>query len=244
MANSDITAFSCGGELVVDSRLIAERLGIEHRSFVRTTKKYQAHIEKRFGQVRFEITPTKKDGSVGGDHPVYALLTEPQATVLMSFSKNTEEVIECKLDLVEAFEKAKAALRTLTQPTETLAIEAWVLDHPQPWEEHFFSEWRKEAERLTGWRWSWRCMSRFINQAVYDWMPTAVTDRLNEVNPINTAGRRQSKHHQHLTDGADTQVLKVYIRTSYELMIVCGDKSEFLRLIRNRHTKAIQPWLF
>ncbi|NEZ64647.1 hypothetical protein D0962_17940 [Leptolyngbyaceae cyanobacterium CCMR0082] len=243
MANSDITAFSCGGELVVDSRLIAERLGIEHRSFVRTTKKYQPRIEKRFGHLRCEITTVKN--SVGAENEaIHYLLTEPQATSLMSFSKNTEEVIECKLDLVEAFEKAKTALKSLTQPTENLAIEAWVLDHPQPWEEHFFPAWRKEAERLTGWKWSWRCMSQFINQAVYDWMPTAVTDRLNEVNPTDISGRRQSKQHQHLTDGADTQVLKDYIRTSYELMIVCGYKSEFLRLIRNRHTKAIQPWLF
>ena len=240
MANSDITAFNCGGELVVDSRLIAERLGIEHESFIRTIEKHKNVAVEAFGVFRFEIG--KVNGT--GRPPKYCLLNEAQATFIMTLSRNTPEVVLCKVQLVQAFEKAKIALKALSQPVENLAIEAWVLDHPQPWEEHFFPEWRTEAERLTGWNWGWRCMSRFINQAVYDWMPKAVTDRLNEVNPINSAGRRQSKHHQHLTDGADTQVLKDYIRTSYELMIVCGDKREFLRLIRNRHTKAIQPWLF
>ena len=243
MANTDITAFSRGGELVVDSRLIAERLGIKHENFMQTIKKHGYRIEKRFGQFRFE-TGTVRNSVGAVNETIYVLLTEPQATALMTFSRNTEEVIECKLDLVQAFEKAKAALKSLAHPAEDLRIEAWVLDHPQPWEEHFFPNWRKEAERLTGWRWSWRCMSGFINQAVYDWMPAGVTDRLNEVNPTDIAGRRQSKQHQHFTDDADMQILKDYIRTAYELMIVCGDKSEFLRLIQNRHTKAIQPWLF
>jgi len=40
-------------------------------------------------------------------------LTEDQATALMTFSKNTDQVIECKLNLVEAFSKAKEIIKTV-----------------------------------------------------------------------------------------------------------------------------------
>lgn len=95
------------GLLLVDSRLIAARLGLQHESLIKTIKKYESRMEQRFGCIRFEIgvpeTPT-------GNPPKYALLTEQQATVLMTFSKNTEEVIDCKLELVEAFDKAKQVI--------------------------------------------------------------------------------------------------------------------------------------
>lgn len=98
------------GVLVVDSRLIAARLGIEHESFLRTIKKYQTKIEQHFGQFRFEIgTVANSVGAV--NQTKYALLTEAQATVLMTLSRNTYEVVECKIELVGAFEKAKQLLQ-------------------------------------------------------------------------------------------------------------------------------------
>lgn len=98
--------------LVVDSRLIAERLGIEHRAFIQTLKKHQGKIEQRFGVITFEMSKPS-EGSCGGRPEKYALLTEPQATTLMTFSKNTEQVVECKLDLVQAFEEAKQVVKTV-----------------------------------------------------------------------------------------------------------------------------------
>lgn len=44
-----------GETLVVDSRLVAENLGIDHESFMRTVKKYETRIEQRFGVIRFAI---------------------------------------------------------------------------------------------------------------------------------------------------------------------------------------------
>jgi phage regulator Rha-like protein len=41
--------------LVVDSRLIAMRLGIQHETLLRTIRKYESKIEQRFGCIRFEI---------------------------------------------------------------------------------------------------------------------------------------------------------------------------------------------
>lgn len=103
------------GIFVVDSRLIAERLDIDHKSFIKTVRKYQTKVEQRFGQIRFEIdTVTNSVKAV--NEVKFALLTEDQATTIMTFSKNTETVIECKLDLVESFAKAKEVIKQFAIP--------------------------------------------------------------------------------------------------------------------------------
>lgn len=96
--------------LVVDSRLIAAQLGIEHESFYKTVNKYKSHIEQAFGHLRFEIgTVTNSVGAVNKLN--YVLLTEEQATFLMALSRNTPEVVECKKQLVLKFSEAKRLLR-------------------------------------------------------------------------------------------------------------------------------------
>lgn len=114
MANNTLQAFDHQGTLVVDSRLIAERLGIQHGNLLETLRKHQDRIESRFGVVPFQTAKPK--GSAGGRPETYALLSESQATVLMTLSRNTDEVIECKLDLVEAFSKAKELLNAQPAP--------------------------------------------------------------------------------------------------------------------------------
>jgi hypothetical protein len=76
---------------------------------MRTIKKYESKIEQRFGIIRFEI------GEINGrgQPEKFALLTEDQATTLMTFSKNTDEVVDCKLDLVAAFSQAKQIIKTV-----------------------------------------------------------------------------------------------------------------------------------
>lgn len=95
------------GALVVDSRLIAERLGIEHESFLRTIDTYQTQLEQAFGILRFEIGKIQGRGRPSR----YALLTEDQATFLMTLSRNTAQVVQCKIELVQAFSKAKELLK-------------------------------------------------------------------------------------------------------------------------------------
>jgi|694.fasta_scaffold02674_18 phage regulator Rha-like protein len=109
---TQIDVIDRNGELVVDSRLIARELSIEHHTFLKNLVKYLDKIESRFGVVRFEVDKPM-EGSSGGRPEKYALLTEPQATTLMTFSRNTDQVVECKLSLVAAFEKAKAVIKTV-----------------------------------------------------------------------------------------------------------------------------------
>jgi phage regulator Rha-like protein len=103
---SNLSVSEHEGVLVVDSRLIAERLGIEHESFLRTLDAYQTQIEQAFGIIRFEIGKI-----IGRGRPQkYALLTEDQATFVMTLSRNTPEVVQCKIEMVQAFSKAKDLL--------------------------------------------------------------------------------------------------------------------------------------
>ena len=94
------------GVLVVDSRLIAQELGIKHKNFLATLNKYIYEIEEDWGQVTFETETVKN--SVGASNCIkYALLNEQQATLLMTYSRNTIQVRQCKRQLVKAFDKAK-----------------------------------------------------------------------------------------------------------------------------------------
>ena len=97
------------GKVVVDSRLIARELGIKHKNFLATIDKYREEIEEDWGQFAFKTETVTN--SVGASNTAkYALLTEPQATLLMTYSKNTEKVRICKRKLVKAFESAKQVL--------------------------------------------------------------------------------------------------------------------------------------
>jgi len=125
MSESIVPIINEDGELLVDSRLIAERLGIDHESFMRNIKKYQDMIEARFAGIRFKIGVPEK---ATGNPPKFALLNEDQATALMTLSRNTVAVVQSKLDLVEAFSKAKALLQSVpTTPTPVPALPSRVI---------------------------------------------------------------------------------------------------------------------
>ncbi|MDV2997444.1 MAG: hypothetical protein N4J56_007149 [Chroococcidiopsis sp. SAG 2025] len=93
------------GTLVVDSRLIADRLAIAHKNLLATLDKYKQRTESAFGEIAFETRKSER-----GKPERLAWLTEEQATFLMTLSRNTDKVVQCKLELVEAFAKAKRVI--------------------------------------------------------------------------------------------------------------------------------------
>lgn len=112
---SSIVVESKGDRLVVDSRLVAEQLGIEHRAFVQTIKKYESRIEQDFGVVTFEMLKPL-EGSQGGRPEKFAWLSEDQCLFLMTLSRNTGKVVECKANLVRAFSEARKTQTALPKP--------------------------------------------------------------------------------------------------------------------------------
>lgn len=113
--------------LVVDSRLVAKELGVKHGDWFRNIIiKYQQEIERDFGVFRFENGKPIK-ASRGGRPEQYAYLTEEQATVLMTYSRNTEKVRSCKRTLVKAFTKAKKLIQEVI-PQQNQEIEKLKLE--------------------------------------------------------------------------------------------------------------------
>jgi phage regulator Rha-like protein len=104
----DLEVIEVEGENRMDSRLIARELNIEHEVFMRTCSKYQERLE-HFGVIRFENGKPQK-GSKGGRPEVFALLNENQSLFAITFSRNTEEVLDSKEAIITAFSEARKLL--------------------------------------------------------------------------------------------------------------------------------------
>ncbi len=116
------------GVLMVDSRLIATELGIQHKNFLGTIEKYNSSMvsNPEMGAVAFETREFQtKQGNVSLER--WAWLTELQATFIMTLSRNTEQVVNCKLALAVAFEKAKQLIREVI-PAQSQEIERLKLE--------------------------------------------------------------------------------------------------------------------
>ncbi len=112
---NNLTVEEHEGVLVVDSRLVADSLGIKHKNFLATIEKYQSKISSEFGAMAFETREFKtKQGNSSVER--YVWLTEEQATFLMTLSRNTEKVVECKVKLVKAFTEAKKLIKEVILP--------------------------------------------------------------------------------------------------------------------------------
>lgn len=107
--------------LVVDSRLIANELGIQHKNLRQTIEKYLNQLQG-FGFITFE-TSKPSEGTQGGRPERFCYLNEDQATFLMTLSRNTDQVINCKANLVTAFSKAKKAIVDLSGQNQSLSQE-------------------------------------------------------------------------------------------------------------------------
>ena len=83
------------------SDIVAEMTGNSYRSVQRIIETQIKRLET-FGVMRFEITLPPK-GSKGGRPKKIYHLNEPQATLLMTFLKNTDLVADFKMELVRQF---------------------------------------------------------------------------------------------------------------------------------------------
>lgn len=87
------------GTLVVSSETIADGAGSQHASVLRLIDDRRNDFEE-FGDLRFEI---RDRPGVPGPPMRLAYLNEQQATLLMTFQRNTDQVVAFKKALVKAF---------------------------------------------------------------------------------------------------------------------------------------------
>lgn len=84
------------------SEVIAEFAGVKHHAIQQLVSKHQSDFEE-FGLLAFEMRAVKQAGARGTKYEKHYRLNEEQATLLMTYLKNTEQVREFKKRLVRAF---------------------------------------------------------------------------------------------------------------------------------------------
>ena len=129
------------GEPFVDSRVVAEQCQVQHESFYKLLLQHQVSVEEAFGPVRFEIGLGERLPQGGlGQAPKFALLTEDQATFLITMTRNTAKVVQFKIALVKTFSDVRAQLAgrpaisqgqlpDFTNPEE--AAQAWLASYEE-----------------------------------------------------------------------------------------------------------------
>lgn len=95
------------GIQVIDSRIIAKGININHKSLMETIRKYQQDLED-LGTLPFETEVWKH--KTGATTQVFCYLNELQCHFLITLSRNTKEVVSFKKGLVIAFHEAKQQL--------------------------------------------------------------------------------------------------------------------------------------
>lgn len=112
------------------SEIVAECAEVQHETIQRLIRKHLNEFEE-FSKVRFEIRPLPS----GQKAKIYHL-NEQQATLLITFLKNTAPVVEFKKNLVKAFFKMREDLAKYRQqyeaskPTQKALAQA-IAEHPR-----------------------------------------------------------------------------------------------------------------
>ena len=84
------------------SEVIAECAGVQHHTVTRLIQQHEKDF-KEFGLLRFQIDAVNKAGGRGTKYTKAYKLNEQQATLLLTYLRNTPAVIEFKKELVRQF---------------------------------------------------------------------------------------------------------------------------------------------
>ncbi len=103
---SNLVVFENEGELVIDSRLVAQELGMEHDLLMETINRYKYFLSWELGRFRGDIQ--KLSGSGRACPPNFYYFNEKQATFIMTMLSENSEL--CLINLLKAFSKAKETL--------------------------------------------------------------------------------------------------------------------------------------
>lgn len=104
----DLALTTTKDEARVDSRLLAQHLGNQHRHVMALIEKYAAKF-RGLNQLLFKSAVGERLQG-GGNPERFALLTEDQAYFLLSLSRNSERVVNLKVKLIQVFSDARRAI--------------------------------------------------------------------------------------------------------------------------------------
>ena len=162
----------------VDSRVIADGLGIQHKNVVETIRRYQSDFED-FNHLTFETeVGVRQQG--GGKAEIFVHLDEDQAIFLLTLSRNSERVVALKKGLTKTFGKyRKHAVKQasiewqqqrsqgkITRRAETDTIKAFV--------EYATAQGSKSASKY------YMALSKMENAQLFDVPPGTKPDNLRD----------------------------------------------------------------
>lgn len=108
--NTEIVFNGKNDEPFTTSSVIAECTGVQHHTITRLIQQHEQDFEE-FGLLRFQIDAVKAEGYRGTKYTKTYQLNEQQATLLMTYLRNTEKVRAFKIELVRQFYIMREALR-------------------------------------------------------------------------------------------------------------------------------------
>lgn len=187
------------GEPRVDSRLIAEKLGVEHKASFQLIRTYKADFEE-FGVLPFQMEKPLK-GTSGGRPQRFALLNEDQSYLLLSYSDNTPKSRELKKALVRAFSNARK------QAGLDAAISLILLPKPTAWEKRFPDPYYEALARITKTRYEGHANGTpyIFGQITDKWVYKVVLPQ-EVYNELKERKDKSEKMHQWLTTGGQSRL--------------------------------------
>ena len=102
-----------GDEFATTSSIIASNTDNEHASVIKLVRTYQSDLEE-FGRVGFEIEPFETAGGI--QQREISVLNEQQATLLLTYMRNSDVVRKFKKALVKDFYRMRNGSQKIATP--------------------------------------------------------------------------------------------------------------------------------
>jgi len=162
----------------------------------------------------------------------------------MTLSKNNKRTVQCKVNLVKAFSKAKELLHARRVADATLKV--YLLDDPVRWIERgriFQEDFYAEIYRLKSWNYTPGkighpvCVSQITIDVIYERLQPGVWKELTQKNP-RVNGRRKYCCHQFLSENIGNPHLRHQLYAVTKLMKGCTSWNEFMFHLNKFHPKT------
>lgn len=119
----------------------------------------------------------------------------------------------------------------------------YLSDHKLKWAKTFPDDFYKEIYRLRNWASSDvqkrpSVVGRYTNDIVYDRLAPGVLQKLQELNPPNSNGNRNHRHHQWLTEDHGVPELKSHLSGVIALMKASTNWNSFKSLLNRAYPSA------
>jgi phage regulator Rha-like protein len=222
---SDLAVVQIQNELVVDSRLVAESLGVKHKNFIESITKTEGRraAMQSYSKLAFKTEDDPDSKSTNPEQ--FFWLNEKQCNHAMGLARNTPQKEAALEKLIWAFDAAKqiaiAALANQKKSNEQAVLDFCAQLEARRWNMEFTPEFYAHIQRLA--KLSAPRSSRvaqLTKELVYDKLPTGLYDRLASYRTTDP----QQKLHQFLTENGGLpafrdhmQMLLILMRSSSDL---------------------------